>query len=64
MKRLLIALSLCASLAALTTARAEEKPAEKKDASKPTTGFADPSKLTEKAPDTFKAKFEEVGLFQ
>jgi peptidyl-prolyl cis-trans isomerase A (cyclophilin A) len=58
MNRFLAALSVCASLALFTAAQAEDKPAEKPDAAKPAAGFADPSKLTEKAPDTFKAKFE------
>ncbi len=58
MKRFLAALSVCANLAVFTAIQAEDKPAEKTDAAKPGPGFADPSKLTEKAPDTFKAKFE------
>ncbi len=58
MKRFLAALSVCANLALFTAIQAKDKPAEKTDPAKPVAGFADPSKLTEKAPDTFKAKFE------
>lgn len=40
--------------------RADEKPADKPSDAKPAAAadLTDPSKLTEKAPDTFKAKFE------
>lgn len=43
-----------------TAANAQEAKKEQKPADKPaaTPGFADPSKLTEKAPDTFKAEFD------
>lgn len=47
---------LCAFtlFAALVTAKADDT---KPEASKAQPGFADPAKLTEKAPDTFKAQF-------
>ena len=51
---------LCAAslFAAIVTTKAEDaKPAETNSAPA-APGFADPSKLTEKAPDTFKAQFD------
>ncbi len=73
MKRLLIALSVCVGLSAVTVARAEDKPAAPKAAAKPAdkknpptevkdkalpADLTKPANLTETAPDTFKAKFE------
>ncbi len=44
-------------MTAVTLVRAQDaKPATKPEAAAP--GFADPAKLTEKAPDTFKAQFD------
>jgi peptidyl-prolyl cis-trans isomerase A (cyclophilin A) len=45
---------------AITSIAADEKKDEKKTDKAPATpaGFADPSKLTEKAPDTYKAQFD------
>ncbi len=70
MKKLLIACSL-SLVCGLAVARAEEtkkdpskkdgKPETQSEETKPSAnspGFADPSKLTEKAPDTFKAQFD------
>lgn len=58
MKQFLFTLSVCVGLAGFTTACAEEKAAEKKDAPKPAATMTDPAKLMDKAPDSFKAKFE------
>jgi peptidyl-prolyl cis-trans isomerase A (cyclophilin A) len=58
-------LTLCSFLAAVALAavtgyaQAEKKDVKKDDkASAPATGFTDPAKLTEKAPETFKARFD------
>src|SRR5262245_23409827 len=51
----LCALSLALGLASIVGEEVK-KPEAKPDAKAP--GFADPSKLTEKAPDTFKAQFD------
>jgi len=56
MKRLILigalSLTLGFTLSAAEDAKKEDKP------STPTPAFADPSKLTEKSPDTFKAQFD------
>lgn len=51
MKRLIIAALVCLGSAGFNALRAEDKPAA-------TPSLTEPSKLAEKAPDTFKAKFE------
>jgi peptidyl-prolyl cis-trans isomerase A (cyclophilin A) len=58
MKRIFPALA--AALLCSLAVRADDKPAEKPSDSKPAAAadVTDPSKLNEKAPDTFKAKFE------
>jgi peptidyl-prolyl cis-trans isomerase A (cyclophilin A) len=59
MKRRFLTCLALAVVAGFTGLRAEDKPAEKNDApAKPSADLSDPSKLNEKAPDTFKAKFE------
>jgi len=64
MKRLLFALSVSLSISAACRAADEVKPGDKKPVSAPVSAsaasgdFADPSKLTAKAPESFKAKFE------
>lgn len=55
MKRILLGLLSALALASLGFAADDAKPAAEKKTEAP--GFADPSKLTEKAPETFKAKF-------
>jgi peptidyl-prolyl cis-trans isomerase A (cyclophilin A) len=52
-----LTLALGLSAVAQTAPTPEAKPEEKKPAAA-TPGFADPAKLTEKAPDTFKAQFD------
>lgn len=56
MNRLLLLLSFCSVLPALTLVGAEDKPVG--NVPNAVAGYSDPSKLTEKAPDTFKARFE------
>jgi peptidyl-prolyl cis-trans isomerase A (cyclophilin A) len=55
MKRILLGLLSALALASLGFAADDAKPAAEKKTETP--GFADPSKLTEKAPESFKAKF-------
>ena len=57
MKPILITCLLALGLP-LMAAEPATKKEETKGAAAPTAGFADPSKLTEKAPETFKAQFE------
>jgi len=52
-----LTLALCLSCSAQTESKPAAKPEEKKPAAT-TPGYADPAKLTEKAPDTFKAQFD------
>jgi len=54
-RRLFASLALCL-VTGCALVRAQDKPAEKGAA--PSADLTNPSKLTEKAPDTFKAKFE------
>ena len=61
MKRILITCAAAISLCIMTRCIAADdaKKDDKKDAKNPAAiGFADPSKLTEKAPETFKAQFD------
>jgi peptidyl-prolyl cis-trans isomerase A (cyclophilin A) len=60
MKRILLhcTLTLLFGLAVATAAETNNAAAPKADAKPTTPSFADPSKLTEKAPETFKAQFE------
>lgn len=57
---LLCALGIIAGVAIVPCSRADDsKPAETKDKAAPAAAsFTDPSKLTEKAPDTFKVQFD------
>jgi peptidyl-prolyl cis-trans isomerase A (cyclophilin A) len=55
MKRILLGLLSALALASLGFAADDAKPAAEKKTE--AAGFADPSKLTEKAPESFKAKF-------
>jgi peptidyl-prolyl cis-trans isomerase A (cyclophilin A) len=60
MKHLLLAVGICVGLA-ITTGHGQEKSEPKKEESKPAAAaadFTDPSKLTEKAPEIFKAQFD------